>query len=187
METLEELRGSGLGFGLGDDVKGEGGGVDDGCSGDADVGVDVTDVDVLVGDPGLVGSEKGDSPEVALRGVVAVGVEGVDAVLLGGDEEDVVDGVVGEGEGGEVERLRVDVADDGKAEELAEGGDADVGGSEEGLLALDPNSRVGVLLRRDTLAEGREGQKKQQQENKAEREEWGSKRAVRCCALRPGT
>lgn len=102
------------------------------------------------------------------------------------DDEGGCGGGVVDGEGGDIERLRVDVAGDGKAEELAEGRGADVRGSEEGLLALDSDARVGVLLRRYALAEGCRGQEKQQQEDEAGREEWGPKRFVGCCALRPG-
>ena len=64
---------------------------------------------------GLAGFESGDVPEAG----AGVGVVGVDGVVLGDDNQQIVDDA-GDGDGGQVERLGVDQAVGGDGEELAE-------------------------------------------------------------------
>ena len=73
----------------------------------------------------FAGLEQGDVPEGS-AGAVGVGVEGVDAVVLGGDVEDVVLSAV-DGDVGHEERLSVGVAVGEIREEFAEGCAADGG------------------------------------------------------------
>jgi hypothetical protein len=113
MQSLDvSRRGAGDLFGLGDDVEGIGGRVDDRCAGDADFWCDVGCADVAVRDgcDTLGGVDERVFPEVALRGVIPFGVEGVNAVMLGGDEEDVVRPLAGDRDARLEQRLGVDVA-----------------------------------------------------------------------------
>src|SRR5690349_766341 len=90
MKTLDI---SGAFFRLADDIHCVGGEVDGGSTGDADFGDDVGGGKVAVGNGGsagrrtVCGIEKSDLPERSAGGVC---VEGVDAVVFCGDEDNVV-------------------------------------------------------------------------------------------------
>src|SRR5262249_9063559 len=120
-------------------------------AGDADLGHDVRGDDVLGGgdggDPGRRVNETA-LPEQAVVGRAAgpgVGVEGVDAVVLGGGEDDVERALAGDGEVGLVERLGVDVAVRRITEQLAEVGRVDVGGRQHRLLRVGPGDQPVVV------------------------------------------
>src|SRR5262249_38960832 len=102
VEPLHVVGGAGDDLlGLDHDVHRVGGAVDDRRPGDADLGHDVAGNDVGLGDRGdPVGRvDEGALPELA----AAVAVEGVDAVVLGGREDDVVRAAV-DGQVGHVQR-----------------------------------------------------------------------------------
>ena len=98
-------------LGRGDDIEGIGGRVDDGCAGDTDFRSDVVGADVAVRDGrhALGGVDEGVLPEVTLRGVVPLGVEGIDAIMLRGDEKEVVRPLGRDGDPGLDQGLGVDV------------------------------------------------------------------------------
>ena len=78
-----------------------------------------------------------DAPERRRRrGIVCV--ERVDAVVVGGDVDDVADAEPGNVHALDVERLTVDLVVDGALEELAELADVDVGRRQDGLVRLAP-------------------------------------------------
>src|ERR1700733_9040184 len=59
------------------------------------------------------------------------GVEGVDAVMFSGDEDDIVNPLAGDDHSGQVQRLPVDLAVHRISEERAELSGTDAGGSEQ--------------------------------------------------------
>jgi len=73
------------------------------------------------------------------------GVEGVDGVVFGGDEEDVVTAFAGDFYAGEEERLGVDVSVDFEGEELAEALGVDIARGEDGFDAIGAEAGVVVL------------------------------------------
>ena len=108
--------------GAGDHIKRPGNGIDDGSAGDSDFRIDIS---VAAGNErvGAGGRDGYFAGGAAVGGVdevgvpeldagSAVGVEGVDAVVLGGDEDDVLLDR-GDGEIGDPEWLRIDDAIDG--------------------------------------------------------------------------
>ena len=102
-------------------------------------GVEVTPCDRLDGRAGqrrFTGLEQRDLPERS-AGAVVVGVEGVDAVVLSGDEEDVVFGAV-DGEVGNQQRLAIGIAVDLVGEELAEGMAVTLAGVSDVSFGLRP-------------------------------------------------
>jgi len=145
VEGVEFLDEGAVLFGADQDVHGFGGGVDDGGWRDAYFGKDEGALYVAVGEGGgaVCRVEEAGVPE---RGVVrAVGVEGVDAVVLGGGEDYVALAEVGDGERGDVEGLGEDVAVDGEGVEFAEGAGVDVGGGEDFFVESGAGAGVVVL------------------------------------------
>src|SRR5262249_20344220 len=138
-------------LGLGGDVEGVGGVVDDRGAGDADLGHDVVAADVAVGHGGdaVGGVDEAALPvhAAALAGAAGgpVGVEGVDAVVLRGGEDDVARAAAGDGQVGLVERLGVDVAVHGVAVQLAEVAGVDVGGGEHLLARVMAGEEIVVV------------------------------------------
>lgn len=156
MEPLDVSRAF---FCLADDVHSVGGEVDGGSTSDADFGDDVCGGKVAVGNsssPGgraVSGIEKSDLPE---RSAGSVRVEGIDAVVFGGDEDDVVSALAGDGETLNVKRLSVDAAVNGIGEEFAEICGGDVRRSEDGFVGVGAGTQIVVVLREDTdLSEDR--------------------------------
>ena len=85
----------------------------------------------------MSGIQERDLPEgLGVRAAVAIGIEGVDAIVLGDDEEDVVRALAGDAEIGHVKRLSVDVAIHGVAEQLSELGGVDVGERQRRFVAV---------------------------------------------------
>src|SRR5262249_30287912 len=128
------------------DVHGVGAGVYDRRPGDADLGDDVAGNDIGLGDRGdPVGRvDEGALPELA----AAVAVEGVDAVVLGGREDDGVRAAA-DGQVGHVQGLRVGVAVDGVVEEVAEISRVDVGGRKDRLLRVGSGEQAVVMSAED--------------------------------------
>jgi hypothetical protein len=82
---------------------------------------------------------------------ICVGVEGIYAVIFGGDEHDVVPGASlrrssTHGYAGQVQRLSVDVAVHGMREELSELTKINVRESEDGLSGVRAGTRNVVVL-----------------------------------------
>ncbi len=142
---MEALLEAGGGVGEGDDVEGVVGEADDGGADDAEAAVEVGAAEVGVVEVG--GGAEVDVPE-GLGGGGIVGVEGVDAVVDGGDEDEVVGSAV-ERDVGDDEGLRVDLVVDGELVEEAEGSDRDVGWGEEGLVGVGSGAGVVVVLGED--------------------------------------
>src|SRR5262249_46543313 len=129
-------------LGLDHDVHGVGRAVNDRRPGDADLGHDVAGNDVRLGDRG---DAVGRVDETALPELpAAVAVEGVDAVVLGGGEDDVVRAAA-DRQVGHVQGLGVGVAVDGVVEEVAEVGRVDVGGRQDRLLRVGPGQQAVVM------------------------------------------
>src|SRR5262249_11384012 len=128
-------------LGLGRGVERVGAGVDEHRVGDADLRGDVPGAGDAVGhdvDPrGRV-----DKAVVPERGAGGVGVKGVDAVVFRGDEHDVVQDAV-DVDAGFDQRLAVDRPVHRVVEELAEGGGADGGRGQLGLVGVDPGVVAG--------------------------------------------
>jgi hypothetical protein len=144
VEGVEALLEVGAGVGEGDDVEGVAGAVDDGGADDAHVAVDVGAVEGGVVEVG--GGAEVDVPDGSCAGVI--GVEGVDAVVDGGDEDEVVGSAVDLDVGGE-EGLGVELIVEGELVEEAEVGGVDVGGGEDGLVGIGAGAGVVVVLGED--------------------------------------
>ena len=155
METLDVGRAF---FCLADDVHRVGREIDDRSAGDADFRDDVGGGEVTVGNSGgagrcaVRGVEKSDLPE---RSAGGVRVEGVDAVMFGGDEDDVVGAFAGDGDTLHIKGLCIDAAVNRIGEELAEIRGGDVGGSEDGFVGVGTGAQVVVVLRDDVHLRGK--------------------------------
>ena len=121
--------------------------VDDRCGGDADFRRDKEASEIIAG--GCAGEQSGDVPESS----AAVGVESVDAVVLGDRVDDVVSLIV-DRDVGEVERFGFHPAVSGEKVDLAEGCGIDVGGSQDGLVGVETGAGVVVVIRDDVEACG---------------------------------
>src|SRR5437899_11881104 len=128
------------------------GGIDYRGSRDSDLRVDVA---------GLTGigrrSSRDARPEEALRPVLdarlRIGVEGIDAVVLGGDQNDVVR--AGRYRGvRDIERLRIDLGVHGAREQLAEGRTGHRGGGQGKLPAVLSGPLRVVALRENARQVG---------------------------------
>ena len=133
-----------------DDVQGPGLVVDDGSTGDADFGHHVTAFDDVNGgnsadSVGEIGEP--DVPVLAEAGVV--GIERVDAVVLGGDEHDVATAPTGNVNIRHIQWLRVDVAVDRIREQPAERAGADIVRPQDGFVEILPRSRVVIVVGQD--------------------------------------
>ena len=84
-------------------------------------------------------------PERDTRIGVGVGVKSVNAIVLCGDDDDVVIGSAN-GEIGDPERLGVDGAVHGAREEFAEGGSLDVGGCQRKFVGIGSFTREIVVI-----------------------------------------
>ena len=139
-------------FCFADDVHRVGREVDGRSTGDADFGDDVGCREVTVWNSGGAGGravrgvEKSDLPERSASGVC---VEGVDAVMFGGYERDVVGAFAGDGDALHVKGLRVDAAVNRIGEELAEIRRGNVGGSENGFAGVGAGAKIVAVLRDD--------------------------------------
>src|SRR5207245_579716 len=91
-------------------IHGAGGHVDCGCRGDADLRRNEAAGHVAIRDgrDSGAGVDEADLPK--RRSGLAGSVEGIDAIVLSGDEEYVVDAFPGDLQVGDVERLRVNVS-----------------------------------------------------------------------------
>src|SRR5205085_10779486 len=68
------------------------------------------------------------------------------AVVLGGDEDDVVGALAGDGKTGQVKRLGIDLAVYPEVEEQAETVHVDVGRRQDGLAGIEAGPRVVVVV-----------------------------------------
>ena len=142
-------------LGLGGDVERAGGRVDNGRAGDADLGGQVTL-------PGLSRRDGGDALRrvdeaiVPERGAGFVGVEGVDTVVLGGDEDDVVNSLARDRHASHVEGLGVDRAVDRVGELHAEVRRVDVRRVQDRLIEVLAGPRVIVVISEDVGGRGRQ-------------------------------
>src|SRR5262249_32669838 len=108
-------------------------GVDRGRSCNADLGIDVGSAQITVRYRGCTGSrsvsgvQQGNFPKrIRVRAAVAVGIKGVDAVVLCSHKNDVVRALSRDRDVGDVERLRVNLSVDRLREKLAKVGGIDV-------------------------------------------------------------
>src|SRR5262249_20864649 len=83
------------------------------------------------------------------RGIWIVGIVGVDAIVHGRHEDDIVYPFTGNQQMWYYQRLRVDQAIQCAGEQLAEPTHVDVAGSEDRLLGIDPRAHGVVVLRGD--------------------------------------
>jgi len=136
-------------LGAGEDVKRSGLEVDDWSGRDANLWRDEEAAGIAFGERrnALAGIGEIDVPERSGRS--AVGVEGIDAVVFGGDEKDVVFAFAGNLEIGELQRLGVNVAVDFEGKEFAELCGIDVGRSEDFFVEVSAGASVVVLSRGD--------------------------------------
>ena len=135
------------------EVHGVCGRINDRRSRDPNKRIDVGGAQVAVGDCGRAAGcavgrvEKRDLPEWSGVGAaVVVGVEGVDAVVFGSDEDDVVGAFAGDRDVRHVERLSVDLRVHGLREKFAEGGGIYVCSGEDGFVGVGAGARVVVVL-----------------------------------------
>src|SRR5437764_999447 len=133
--------------GLGNYVESVGCRIDDGRGGNADLRIDV----VIRGDVGR--SESGDAAREETRfpklnAGRRIGVKGVDAIVFGGDENDVARRA-GEIQVGHPQRLRVDVAIDGAGEKLPETCRVHRGRRQAVFLQVLAGARIVVVMRVD--------------------------------------
>ena len=144
VQALDVLGGA-AGLRFCEDVDRATGAAHNGRTDDADVWLDVYGLDIEIRPPSLARSEQRPTPEVSRGWVLAVRVEGIDVILRGGDDQDIVKFSVAHLVLAEVERLRIDVADDGKTKYLAEVRGVHIRRREDGLRRLDPRPRVVVV------------------------------------------
>ena len=90
----------------------------------------------------------GDAPQRRRSGGI-VGIERVDAVVVGRDVDDVPDADAGDVHAVDVQGLPVDLVVDGPLEQLAELADVDVGGREDRFRQVRAGPRRVVVLRDD--------------------------------------
>ena len=142
VEHMQCLGGDAIRDRCGDDVEIVADRIDHGSARDADFGDDVvaprTDVRIAVDRPGA-GRRQVALPVHRTR----VGVERVDAVVLGRDVDDIVR-AAGDRDLIHIQRLGKYVAVDGDGEQLAEGARADVARGESGLGGV--LSRPGIVI-----------------------------------------
>src|SRR5580704_4026267 len=98
---------------------------------------------------GFAGADGGDVPDAG----AGVGVVGVDGIVLGGDDEQIV-GDAGDRDVRNVERLGVDQAIGGNGEQFAEGGKVYVGEGERGLQVVEAGAGVVVVVGENILGKG---------------------------------
>ena len=93
-----------------------------------------------------------------------VGVEGVDAVVLGGHEQDVVDLAVAHAHLADLQGLGIDLAVDRVAEELPEARRVDVLRRQRRLVQVGAGPGSVVVIREDVRASGRRRHRRQRAE-----------------------
>ena len=148
MQALMVVAGGILGHGDGvDDAVGSGRTIDDGSGSDADFRRDLGAA-VIVG-WSFTGLESPDLPEFG----ASIGVECVDGVVLGGDDEQVVGRAV-DWNCGKIERLGIDGAVDFNSEQLAEGVEVHVAEGERGLGVIESGVGVVIVVSENVLREG---------------------------------
>jgi hypothetical protein len=117
-------------------VKGHGGGIDHGRAGDAEWRIITAQTDIAAGHGRHAGGRIDETNLPKGRGIaagVAVGVEGKNAVVFGGGEDNVVRAFVGNSHRGHIKRLGINLAIDGAEEQQAESVGVDVSDGEIGL------------------------------------------------------
>ena len=134
VDGMDALEIAAVFLGAHDEIHGAGGKIDDGRGGDADVADDVETVGAnYVGDGNRGDARGGVGEVVGPESGGAVGVEGVNDVVHGGDVEDILHTDAGNRDAMEIERLGLRRAADGVRPKLAEGIHADVSGGEGGF------------------------------------------------------
>ncbi len=110
----------------------------------------------------------------AIRAEIAVRIEGIETVVLSGDENDVVGGARlrgarTQGHGRHVQGLRIHPAIDGIGKELAESGGIHVGRSEDSFVSVCAGTGNIVVLRDYVGLRGQvDGEAKQDAEKQRE-------------------
>ena len=141
-------------FGEGGDVEDVGRGINDGSAGDANLRRDLAAPDIGRenggnGCTGWAGEGAGFPERIGVRAEIGIGVEGVDAVVFGGDKDDIVQAVVGniarDIDVGHNQRLCIDDAIDRLREELAERR-FDIRGSEQGFVGIQAGIGAVVVI-----------------------------------------
>lgn len=118
--------------------------IDNGGGSDSYVRRHLTASAIVGGD--FAGLESGFVPDEG----AAVGVVGVDAVMFGCDDQQVV-GDTGDTDGRNVERLCVDQSVGGDRKKFSEGGGIHILWCEHGLAVVKPSTRVNVVVSEDVL------------------------------------
>jgi hypothetical protein len=137
-------------LGHGYQVEGVGGRVDDRSAGDADLRGDLVAANIRGQDDVDVGAgvDEARVPD-GVGGTQAVGVEGVDAIVLRGDEYEVMDALARNIDASHVQRLGIDLPVHRVGVQLAERGRGDVGRREGGLGQVLTRPRHVVVIRQD--------------------------------------
>jgi hypothetical protein len=145
IERVQVLINGATDLGLGDDVQGVGRGVDDRRSRDTHFGgyVAAAEIGTAV-DRAAARRNQTHLPVNCAR----IGVDGVDAVVLGGDVQHIVR-TAAQGHVGDVQRLGINGTVHGDGEEFAERGAVHVGGRENGLRGVFTRARVVVVIGRN--------------------------------------
>ena len=99
-----------------------------------------------------------------------VGVEGIDAVVFRCDIEDIAEALAGDGDLGNIEGLRVDVAIDLEGEDFAKLGGIHVGRSESGFVEVCRSTCVVGLCGEDLGTELRGQTKRSGQTKRGEKD-----------------
>ena len=152
---------------LPDNVESAGGSVDNWSSRDANLRNDVSTTQVAIWDRcrarggSVSGVQKSDFPKGRrIRSAVRIGVKRINAVVLRGDENDVVNSFAGDRHVWNVERLCVNPAVNRVREQFAEGGLIDIGGCQNSFGGICACAGVIVVLCQDRSL--RRGSRRQQ-------------------------
>ncbi len=165
VECVKALEIAAVFFGGADEIHRVRGRVDDGSAGDADDRGDVGGADVALRDGccaarrAVGGGEHAGFPErIRVGAAVGVGIEGIDGVIFGSNEDDVVRAAAGDGDVLHIERLGVNLAVYGLRKKAAEIGGSDGGRRELRFVGIRARARVVVMLRGDVLCAKRGGE-----------------------------
>jgi diguanylate cyclase (GGDEF)-like protein len=167
-ERMQALHVARAFLGPGQNIQGAGVTVDNRSRSDADLGLYEGALDGLSrnGGDAAAGVQETSSPE--RRGRAPGGIEGIDAIVLGGGKYHVVLSVAGNLDARQIKRLGVDIAVHSKREQLSEAGRIDTGGSERGFVEIGSGAGT-IVLGSGNLREGEPGGQKRKDRKGGER------------------
>ncbi len=143
---------------LGDDVKGLRRGVDDGRAGDADLRTDAGAANSRAGNGRHRRTGQAGEKTIVPEHLTAVGVDCVETVVLGGDEDHIMKTCAGAGGDVDVgggERLRIDLPVHGGRKQFAEGRAIQIRRREDGFVRVDAGV-AGVVVMAQHICRGDE-------------------------------